>query len=41
MKKEYESKHGKWTEENFWVGETYGDGAVVVIERGKLSLIHI
>ncbi len=35
MKKEYKNEHGEWTEENFWVGHTYGDGAVVVVERGK------
>ena len=35
MKKQYKNEHGEWTEENFWVGETYGDGAVVVVERGK------
>jgi hypothetical protein len=35
MKKQYKNEHGEWTEENFWVGHTYGDGAVVVVERGK------
>lgn len=35
MKKECKSEHGEWTEENFWVGHTYGDGAVFVLERGK------
>ena len=35
MKKQYKNEHGEWTEENFWVGHTYGDGAVAVVERGK------
>ena len=35
MKQAFSGEHGAWTEENFTVGETYGNGRVLVIERGE------
>lgn len=35
MKQHFNNKNGEWTEENFTVGETYGNGRVLVIERGE------
>ena len=35
MKQHFTNENGAWTEENFTVGETYGNGRVLVIERGE------
>lgn len=35
MKQHFSNEYGEWTEENFTVGETYGNGRVLVIERGE------
>ena len=35
MKQHFSDENGEWTEENFTVGETYGNGRVLVIERGE------
>ena len=35
MKQHFSNENGEWTEENFTVGETYGNGRVRVIERGE------
>ena len=35
MKQHFSNEYGEWTEENFTVGKTYGNGRVLVIERGE------